>query len=79
MTVAVVQPAMGVPPTENATIPLGATGEKLTPARVAVNVSDVFNGDGLAGAAVKLIVGFTFVIVYVWAAEAAVLKFESPE
>ena len=70
---------MGVPPTKNATVPPGATGEKLTPASVAVYVTDVFNAEGLAGAAVKLIVGLTFAIVYGSAAEVAVMKFESPE
>ena len=64
-TAVVAQVLIGVPPTKNATVPPGATGVKVTPARVAFNVTGVFNAEGLAGvgAGVRLMVGLSFVIV----------------
>ena len=55
-----VQPVMGEAPVKNSTVPLGAVGVKVTLARVAVKVTDVFSVCGLAGAGgvvVRLIVG----------------------
>lgn len=46
-------------------MPPGATGLKLTPARVARNVTAVLTGDGLAGEGegVMVMVGFSLVTV----------------
>lgn len=70
-----------VPLSAKVIVPLGTTGVREVPTKVAVNVTLVFSAEGLAGegGGEKLMVGCKAVIVYGSAAEVAVLKFESPE
>lgn len=74
------QPAIGVRLTKKATVPPGAIGVKVSDVlRDAVNVTDVFNGCGLAGegAGVMTSVGRNFVIVYGAEIAVAELKLRS--
>jgi hypothetical protein len=60
---AAVQPAMVTPFSAKVIVPEGMTGVKVTPVSVAVKVTFVFNGEGLAGAGVRFTVGCSEVMV----------------
>jgi hypothetical protein len=60
---AAVQPAMETPFSAKVIVPVGMTGIKVAPVSVAVKVTFAFNGEGLAGAGVRLTVGCVTAIV----------------
>ena len=60
---AAVQPAMVTPFSAKVIVPVGMTGVRVTPVSIAVKVTFVFSGDGLAGAGVRFTVGCATAIV----------------
>ena len=60
---AAVQPAMVTPFSAKVIVPVGMTGVRVTPVSIAVKVTFVFSGDGLAGAGVRFTVGCSDVMV----------------